>query len=137
MSMSLFVILSGVEGCTKRMIKIDDICDFKTSEDVLMSRVKIVIEAIDSFPESVEYVEQFLRSCETHLSISLKNSKKVLEERNSKMFSLDQTWYAEAISTLLLLCNNDEDDLYNQIDSLILKIGLEKIDTSYLRFKYH
>tara|TARA_B110000967_G_C18699024_1_gene466849 strand:+ start:54 stop:461 length:408 start_codon:yes stop_codon:yes gene_type:complete len=135
--MSLFVILSGVEGCTKRMIKIDDICDFKTSEDVLMSRVKIVIEAIDSFPESVEYVEQFLRSCETHLSISLKNSKKVLEERNSKMFSLDQTWYAEAISTLLLLCNNDEDDLYNQIDSLILKIGLEKIDTSYLRFEYH
>jgi len=116
------------------MINVDDIYDFDASEDVLNSKVNILIEAIQSFPESVDYLEQFLRGCEVHLSLSLKSSKKVIEERNSELFKVDQICYAESISVLLLLCY-EEGDLFNQISSVIQKMNL-RIDTSYLKFPY-
>jgi|GEM_PF-4803279 len=118
------------------MIKIDQISDFESTDAVVKSQLIIFLDAIESFPEPIEYLEQFLRGCEVHLTLSLNNTKSAIAERNGKLFSLDEIWYSESIATLLLLSENDGSILFRQISVLLKNIAILEIDTSYLVFDY-
>jgi len=118
------------------MNKIADLVNLNVTSDDLNGQIKILIESINTFPEEIEFVEQLLRACEVYLGISLLNSRKVILNQNNLMFRANESWYAETISSLVLICSDDSVILYNVINNLLNAVLNRDIDSTYLVFEY-